>query len=134
MNWRREKGVTTGAGASIAGHCQHLRACLGPGLQARVVMEEEGELVARDGCNGVGVDIAGDIGATDPDDGKLLRNTDPGDRGVEDDVEEDVPAIRHFEPVFARAKRFEGEDLQRSQILRKFCDMNICFLKDLPGH
>ena len=133
MNWRREEGVT-GAEASIAGHCQHLRACLGPGLQAHVVMEEEGELVARDGCNGVGVDIAGDIGATDPDDGELLRNTHPGDRGVEDDVEEDVPAIRHFEPVFARAlgKRFKGEDLRRSRILRNSVIKII--LKNLPGH
>ena len=97
-------------------------------------MEEEGELVARDGCNGVGVDIAGDIGATDPDDGELLRNTDPGDRGVEDDVDEDVPAIRHFEPVFARAlgKRFEGENLRRSRILRNSVIKII--LKNLPGH
>ena len=78
------------------------------------MMKQEGELVIGDGCDGVRVDITRDPSVTDSDHGKLLRNTDPGDRVVEDDMHRDVSAVCYLEPVFARARlanRFVSKDL-----------------------
>ena len=76
------------------------------------MMEQQGELVAGDGGDGVRVDIVRHLSVTDPDHGELLRNTDPGDGVVEDDMHRDVPAVRYLEPVFARlAQGFVCKDL-----------------------
>ena len=76
------------------------------------MMEQQGKLVTRDGGDGVRVDITRNLGVTDPDHRELLRNTDPGDGVVEDDMHRDVPAVRYLEPVFARlAQGFVCKDL-----------------------
>ena len=75
-------------------------------------MKQKGELVARDGCNGVRVDIARNLCITDPNHGELLRNRDPGDRVVKHDMNTDVSAVSYLQSVFARlAQRFGCKDL-----------------------
>ena len=76
------------------------------------MMKQQGKLIAGDGGDGVRVDIARYLRVTDPDHGELLRNTDPGDGVVEDDMHRDVSAVRHLQPVFARlTQRFGGQNL-----------------------
>ena len=76
------------------------------------MMKQQGKLIAGDGGDGVRVDIARYLRVTDPDHGELLRNTDPGDGVVEDDMHRDVSAVRYLEPVFARlAQGFVCKDL-----------------------
>ena len=67
------------------------------------MMEQQGELVAGDGGDGVRVDIARYLRVTDPDHGELLRNRDSGDRVVKNNMHRDVSAVRHLQPVFASA-------------------------------
>ena len=75
-------------------------------------MKQKGELVARDGCDGVRIDITRHLRVADPNHGELLRNSDPGDGVVKDDMNTDVSAVCYFQPVFARlAQRFGGKDL-----------------------
>ena len=52
---------------------------------------------------GVRVDITRDL-VTDSDHGKLLRNTDPGDGVVEDNMLKDFSAVCYLEPVFSSAR------------------------------
>ena len=76
------------------------------------MMKQQSELVARDGGDGVRVDITRHLGVTDPDHGELLRNRDSGDRVVKNNMHRDVSAVRHLQPVFARlTQRFGGQDL-----------------------
>ena len=75
-------------------------------------MKEQSKLVARDGGDGVRVDITRHLGVTDPDHGELLRNRDPGDSVVKNNMHRDVSAVRHLQPVFARlTQRFGGQNL-----------------------
>ena len=76
------------------------------------MMKQKGKLIARDGCNGVRVDIARNLCIADPNHGELLRNRDPGDRVVKDDMNTDVSAVCNLQPVFARLTQgFGGKDL-----------------------
>ena len=78
------------------------------------MMKQQGELVTGDGRDGVRVDISRDLSVADPDDGELLRNTDPGDGVVQDDMHRNVSAVCYLEPVFTSARlaqRFVSKDL-----------------------
>ena len=76
------------------------------------MMKQKGKLIARDGCDGVRVDITQHIRVADPNHGELLRNRDPGDGVVKHDMNTDVSAVSHLQSVFARlTKRFGGKDL-----------------------
>ena len=58
------------------------------------------------------VDITRHLRVADPNHGELLRNRDPGDRVVKDDMNTDVSAVSYLQPVFARlAQRFGGKNL-----------------------
>ena len=50
------------------------------------------------------VDITRDLMVANPDDRELLRNTDPGDGVVEDNMSRYVSAVCYLEPVFASAR------------------------------
>ena len=72
------------------------------------MMKQQGELVTGDGRDGVRVDITRDLSVADPDHGELLRNADPGDRVVQDDMHRNVSAVCYLEPVFASASFAQG--------------------------
>ena len=75
-------------------------------------MKQQSELVTRDGGNGVRIDITRHLDVTDPDHGELLRNRDPGDSVVKNNMHRDVSAVSHLQPVFARlTQRFGGQNL-----------------------
>ncbi len=48
------------------------------------------------------VNITRDLSVADPDNGELLRNTDP--RVVEDNMSKDVSTVCYLEPVFTSAR------------------------------